>query len=153
METEKEVGIVSCGAYIPWNRLNREDIAKEWESFGAGQRAVASYDEDSLTMAVEATRNCMKLTGFPLEVDGLYFCSTTPPYLEKQSAAIIATALDLRRDITSADVTNVLRAGTTAMRMASEAVEAGHAKNVLVLAADCRLAAPRDPAEPSLGAP
>ena len=71
--------------------------------------------------------------------------------MEKQGAATIAAALDLRRDIYSADVTGVLRAGTTAVRMAIDAIEAGRARQVLVTAADCRMAAPGDSLEPSLG--
>jgi hydroxymethylglutaryl-CoA synthase len=141
------VGIRSCGAYIPKYRLGADTAGWTYR----GEKAIANFDEDSITMAVAAGADCLRGMDRSI-VDSILFATTTPPYLEKQSAAIIATALDLRRDITSADVTNVLRAGTTAIRMATEAVEAGHAKNVLVLAADCRLAAPRDPAEPSLGA-
>jgi len=140
-------GIRSYGAYIPKYRLGPETAGWTYR----GEKAVANFDEDSITMAVAAGTDCLKGLDRSL-VDGILFATTTPPYLEKQSAALIATALDLRRDISSADVTNVLRAGTTAIRMASEAVESGHAKNVLVLAADCRMAAPRDPLEPSLGA-
>ena len=85
------------------------------------------------------------------QVDGLLFATTSPPYVEKQCAAIIATALDLRRDIFTADVTGVLRAGTTAVKMAMDSVNAGSAKQVLVVASDARLAAPRGDMERNLG--
>ena len=63
-----------------------------------GERAVANYDEDSITMAVGAAIDC--LNGLDRNmVDGLYFASTTAPYLEKQSASIVAAALDLRREL------------------------------------------------------
>ena len=49
------VGITSYGAYIPKYRLGRDVIAKAWgPRFLSGERAVANYDEDSLTMATEA---------------------------------------------------------------------------------------------------
>ncbi len=51
--------------------------------------AIASYDEDSLTMAVAAARDCIKGTN-AANIGGLYFASTTAPYKEKQSAATIA---------------------------------------------------------------
>ena len=52
-------GIVSYGAYIPYNRLSRALIAKAWEGGAAsGEKAIAGYDEDSLTMAVAAARDC-----------------------------------------------------------------------------------------------
>ena len=73
-------GIASYGAYIPFYRLSRAEIGKAWGSGGGpGERAVANYDEDSLTMAVAAARDCLK--GFDrAAVGGLYFASTTAPY-------------------------------------------------------------------------
>jgi 3-hydroxy-3-methylglutaryl CoA synthase len=74
------------------------------------------------------------------EIDGLYFASTTSPYKEKQASTTIAGAMSLRRDIVTADFGGSLRAGTIALRAAMDAVKAGSAKNVLVVAADRRLA-------------
>ena len=74
---------------------------------------MANFDEDSVSMAVAAAIDC--LNGREREeIDGLLFAATTPPYAEKQCASIIATALDLRRDIFTADINDELRAGTTA---------------------------------------
>ena len=143
------VGIASYGAYIPIYRLSRETISKEWGTpAGHGEKSVRNYDEDSITMAVEAAIDC--LNGVDRRsVDGLYFASTTPPYREKQSASIVAAALDLRRDeLFTADFANSLRAGTIAMKAATDAVNGGSAKNVLVVASDCRLPAPNSELEP-----
>ena len=101
-------------------------------------------------MAVAAGIDCLRGQDRS-QVDGVLFATTTSPYLEKQGAATIAGALDLRRDIYSADVTGVLRSGTTAVRMAIDAIGAGRARQVLVTAADCRMATPGDSLEPSLG--
>jgi 3-hydroxy-3-methylglutaryl CoA synthase len=81
----------------------------------------------------------------------LYFATTTPPFKEKQSASIIAAALDLREDIIAADFANSLRSGTIALRAALDAVKAGSAKKVLVLVADCRVPAPNSAFEPLFG--
>jgi len=140
------VGIRSFGAYIPKYRLSKETAGWTYP----GEKAVANFDEDSITMAVAAGTDCLRGHDRS-QVDGVLFATTTPPYQEKQGAALVAAALDLRRDIYSADVTGVLRAGTTAVRMAVDAIEAGRAQQVLVATADCRMAAPRDPLEPSLG--
>ncbi|MFH1112510.1 MAG: zinc ribbon domain-containing protein [Pseudomonadota bacterium] len=130
-------GIVSYGVYIPLWRLNRA-------SMGAGrngEKVVAGCDEDSVTMAVAAGVECLK--GFDRQsVDGLFFASTTSPYREKLAAGIVATALDLRREMLVADYTNSVRAATIALRAAIDAVKAGTADRVLVVAADCRLGAP-----------
>ena len=130
-------GILSYGTYIPLWRLSRTMI----EPGGKGEKVVAGYDEDSVTMGVAASLECLK--GLNRQsVDGLYFASTTAPYKEKLAATIVATALDLRRDLLVADFANSLRAGTIALRAALDAVKAGTASQVLVVAADCRLGAP-----------
>ncbi|MFC1919245.1 OB-fold domain-containing protein [Chloroflexota bacterium] len=144
-------GIKSFGAYIPFHRLSRAEIARAWSSTARqGERSVASYDEDSITMAVAAAIDCLKGID-PKSVDGLLFATTTPPYVEKLGAAIIATALDMRRDIQTMDVTGTLRAGTTAMFSALNAVDSGSAKNMLVAIADCRLGAPAGDFEQAFG--
>ena len=144
-------GIASYGAYIPYFRLSREEIAKAWGgSGGKGERAVASYDEDSLTMAVAAARDCLK--GIDRgTVGGLYFASTTPPYKEKQSAAFIAAVLGLKPEAVTMDFSGSLRSGTNALKAALDAVASGSADGVLVLAADTRLGYPAGPAETNFG--
>jgi len=111
---------------------------------------VAYYDEDSLTMAVEAGMDC--LAGWDSRsVDGLFFATTTSPYKEKQCSATIAMPLDLRRDIRTADLNTSLRAGTTALALAVDIIKAGSANSILVLAADERVGAPAGMLEQQIG--
>lgn len=139
-------GIAAYGAYIPRYRLGAETSG--WNS--RQERAVANFDEDSVTMAVAAGMDC--LTGRDRSrIDGIIFASTTPPYAEKQCAAIVAAALDLRQDIFATDVTNVLRAGTNALKSALDAVAAGSAGQVLVVVADSRQGPPRGETERASG--
>jgi hydroxymethylglutaryl-CoA synthase len=143
-------GIVSMGAYIPRYRLSLEEIGRFWRIKTAkSEKATAGYDEDSVTMAVAATLNCLGRNTH--EADGLYFATTTAPYKEKQSAGIIASAVDLKRELQTADFTNSLRSGSIAMRSAAGAVQSGSARNILVAAADCRTAAPQARFEQALG--
>lgn len=145
------VGIESYGAYIPWYRMARQEFLRAWGGFAVpGERSVANYDEDSLTMAVEACTDCLADTD-PGAVDGLIFATTTAPYSERQSSAIMALALDLPRDARTADLTDSLRAGVAGMAWARDAIEAGTLSNVLVAASDCRLAAPSTMLEQVLG--
>ena len=140
------VGIRAFGTYVPRYRLGKDTAG--WGS--SSEKAVSNFDEDSVTMGVAAARHCLE--GIDRDnVDGLLFATTSPPYAEKQNAAIVATALDLRRDIFTADVTGVLRAGTSALKMAMDSIVAGSAGQVLVVAADSRLAAPRGEMERNLG--
>lgn len=140
------VGITAYGAYVPLFRLSREAIAKG----GRGEKAIGSFDEDSLTMAAAAASDC--LNGIERgTIDGLYLATTTSPYKEKLGAATVAMAADLRQDIFSADFAHSLRAGTSALMAAMDAVKAGSAKKVMVTAADCRLGTPGSPFEQNFG--
>jgi hydroxymethylglutaryl-CoA synthase len=123
-----KTGIVSFGAYVPMTRAVVD----------GSEKAVAGHDEDSITMAAAAAADC--LTGFERSaVDAVIFASTTSPYAEKQAAALLARALDLRRDIRAVDLAGSLRAGTSGLRTALDMVEAGSASSALVIAADARL--------------
>ncbi|MEW6034077.1 MAG: 3-oxoacyl-[acyl-carrier-protein] synthase III C-terminal domain-containing protein [Chloroflexota bacterium] len=139
-------GIVSYGAYVPWWRLSRKAIAPG----GSGEKAIANWDEDSVTMAVAAGMDCLS-DADRNSIDGLYFASTTSPYKESQVSTLVATALDLREETRSADFSSSLRAGTSAVRAALDAVSAGSARRVLVAAADCRLGMPGSTFEQDCG--
>ena len=135
-------GIAAYGAYVPRYRLGPGTAG--WNS--RVERAVANFDEDSVTMAVAAGIDC--LAGRDRNaIDGIIFASTTAPYAEKQCASIVAAALDLRQDIFATDVSNVLRAGTNAMKSALDSVAAGSAREVLVVVADSRQGPPRGETE------
>jgi hydroxymethylglutaryl-CoA synthase len=144
------VGITGVGVHIPRYRLSAETLAAVWGASGSGTRAVANHDEDSLTMAAEAG-----LTALGHEpgasLDLVCFASTTAPYAEKSSAAILAAVLDCGPTVAIADLGGGLRAGTTALRLALDAVRAGSARETLVAAADMRLAPPGTDLEATWG--
>lgn len=144
-------GITAYGGYVPLWRLSRETLGKAWGvAPSGGERSVAGFDEDSITMAIESGIDCLR--GIERgKVDGLFFASTTSPYREKQSAALIAAAVDLRTDIITSDFANSLRAGSLALRSALDAVKSSTAKSVLVTAADCRLSYPQSTEEQIFG--
>jgi len=144
------VGLTRLRSYVPRRRLDRALIAKAWGGRASGTRAVAGVDEDALTMAVEAGGLCVDDASMR-DVDGVYFASTSAPYLEKQVASMVATALDCRRDVVVADFAGSTRAGLAALRSALDAVAAGTLRRVLVTAADARLAEPESELEPLLG--
>ncbi|MHB8104049.1 MAG: hydroxymethylglutaryl-CoA synthase [Dehalococcoidales bacterium] len=143
-------GITSIGAYVPIYRLHREEIGKMWGGRGAGgAKAVAGYDEDTITMAVAATLDCLNRGG--AAADGLFLATTTAVYREKMSAAIVASVADLKEECHAADFTNSLRAGTAALKAAIDAVKSGSSKKAMVVAADTRQAAAKGALEQTLG--
>ncbi|MBM3132211.1 MAG: 3-hydroxy-3-methylglutaryl CoA synthase [Chloroflexi bacterium] len=145
------IGITSYGAYIPWHRIDRKGYLNAFGGFAIpGEKAVAGFDEDSITMGVEAGLDCLSNID-PRTVDGLLFSSTTSPYKEKQVSALMAMPLDMRADIRTADITNSLRGSTTALGMALDGIRAGSARSMLVIASDRRMAAPSGMTEQGLG--
>ncbi len=143
-------GITSIGAYLPVYRLTREEIGKIWGGRGgSGAKAVAGYDEDTVTLAVAAALDCLNRGG--ANTDGLFLATTTAPYREKSSAAMVASVADLNPECHTADYTNSLRASTAALKAAIDAVKSGSAKKVMVVAADTRQAAVKGALEQTLG--
>jgi len=144
-------GVVSYGAYIPYHRMSRAELQRAWGGFAMpGEKAVANFDEDSITMAVEAARDCLSGIEHP-EIDALFLASTTLPYKEKLGSAIIAAALDLPAEVRTVDFAGTLRVGTSALGCALDAIKAGSAKRVLVVVADMRMGAPAGQFEQALG--
>jgi 3-hydroxy-3-methylglutaryl CoA synthase len=143
-------GITSYGAYIPRRRLQRKAIADANKWFapglagqGKGERSMANWDEDAVTMAVEAARNCLPAAD-PVKdragVDAIYFASTSMPFADRQNAGIAAAALQLPQAIPSTDVTASQRAGLSALFAALDAVASGRAKAPVLLVGEKRKA-------------
>ncbi len=144
------VGICRYGSYLPVHRLERRLIEQAWGTRQAkGEIAVANYDEDALTLAIDAAMAC--LGDPPAALEGAFFASTSAPYAEKQISSVLATACDLPRSITTADFAGSVRAGLAATLAALRTVQAGAASAVLVAAADVRVAAPESELEGVLG--
>ena len=114
-------GISGFGAYIPQARLQRSAIAEAnaWfdaslKSLGQGQRSMCNWDEDTITMGVEAAADC--LAGFDGYVPkSLYFASTTFPFFDRQNSVVLAEALNLPRQLLAMDVAASQRAATSAL--------------------------------------
>jgi len=143
-------GIVSYGSYVPYRRLKRSAIAAVLGTpAGKGERAIASFDEDSVSMAVEAVRDALKAAP-PGDVDTLIFATTTPPYAEKLGAPVIGAAAMLPTEIRASDMTGSVRAGLSALLQGADAIGGG-ARRALVAIGDCRLAAPEGKSEQTTG--
>ncbi|MFC1825051.1 hydroxymethylglutaryl-CoA synthase family protein [Thermodesulfobacteriota bacterium] len=151
------IGICSYGGYVPRYRLNRGLIFKSmgWmnpATIGSakGEKAVANFDEDSITMAVAAGIDALKGVDRS-KVEGVYFASTSMPYKERLNAGIINSALGLNDHSRAADFSGGMKAGTSALLAALEGVESKRLNNVLACSSDCRLGKPSSPQEMIFG--
>ncbi len=112
-------GIVSWGTYLPYWRLQRQAIgAALGTGRGKGSRAVASYDEDTTTLGVEAARRALEPEAAPIPED-LLFSTPDPPYLDKTNATTIHAALGLDRAAGAYDLCGSVRSGWATMRLAA----------------------------------
>lgn len=144
------IGISAYGAYIPMLRLQRSAVhaANSWFAPGLrglarGERAMANWDEDPVTMAVEAARDCLGEGPRP-PLSALLFASTSAPFADRQNAGIIKEALNLPDSISALDAGGSLKAGTSALLLALQSAMSG---NRLVIAAEKRKALPASEAE------
>ncbi len=147
-----DFGILSYGAYLPRRRLQRKSIAaaNSWfapglRALAKGERAMANWDEDTVTMAVEAARDCLAGPA-PADLEQLILASTTHPFDDRQNAAIVANAMHLGSALRVLDVSGSQRAGTSALISAL----AGGGSS-LVTASEHRLAKAASPQEMHYG--
>lgn len=146
-------GILSVGGYVPRLRLDRQTVAAghRWMAPGLrglakGARAMANWDEDAITMAVEAGRTALRgATG--ISVDALTLASTTLPFADRLNSAVVGAALGMARQPAAADVGGGMRAGSSALLRALQTP----GKNELVIGSERRIPTPASTAELNAG--
>ena len=139
------IGVTAFGGYVPRYRMSRMTIIQNMAWYfpvimavAGGEKAVANWDEDAVSMAVAAAYDCMAGKNRKA-LDGVFFASTTMPFADRLNAGIVAAALNAPEEgIANADFSACLKAGTTAAISALEAVASGKRNSVLVAAADLR---------------
>lgn len=153
------VGVVSYGYYVPQYRITVEKIAEQWgkcaDKVGSTlriiEKAVASRDEDILTMALEASS--LALSGFDSKnsIGAVFIGSETFPYAVKPTSTALAEWLELSNDYVSYDTQFACKAATGAFISAAGMVKAGDIEYALVCGSDKANARPQDALEYSAG--
>src|ERR1700688_2069092 len=125
-------GIRSYGAFVPRLRMAKAAIAEAhaWalphlKSLARGERALCNWDEDAITMAVQAARNCLD-TSLASAVTGLTLASTTAPFADLQNATLVARALRLEPGVPCQDSSGSTRAGLRALVQALQSPGNSH---------------------------
>ena len=136
--------LLAWGGYVPRLRLNRAKAveANAWfapalAALSRGERSMCNWDEDTLTLAVEAGRDCLGERRD--SIAALHLASTTAPFADRQNAALVAGALGLDERIGTLDIGASQRAGTSGLVNAFASAKAGKGP-VLLIAAEDRLA-------------
>lgn len=135
------IGIKAFGGYVPRLRLQRGAIfaANGWFASGLkglakGERSMGSWDEDTITMAVEAARDCLNARD-RAGIGRVTLASTTLPFADRQNSTVVKEALNLTDDVAAFDVAGSQRAGTSALLDALHA-GVGSGSDILCVAAE-----------------
>ncbi|MDM0015331.1 hypothetical protein QTH87_23010 [Variovorax sp. J22P168] len=146
-------GITGYGTYVPRLRMQREAIAAahRWMAPQAapakGHRAFCSWDEDSITMAVEAARSALPAVA-RAAIQSLAMATTRPAFADLQGTSIVAAALDLPADIRTIDLGQSQRAGVSGLLAQLRAADG----QAVFIASDHPSAKPASAQELSYGA-
>ena len=123
--------ILSYGFYFPQFQIEDKVLSPK---FGRkGKRIISYVDEDIITMAFAAAKDCLNKKSPKQYIDGILFASTSPVFKNRYHASFLADLLNLPKSILALDFGQTPRAGTDALIMANHLVNAGVYKNILVV--------------------
>ncbi|MBI5226829.1 hydroxymethylglutaryl-CoA synthase [Candidatus Micrarchaeota archaeon] len=151
-----KAGIIGYGVSIPHYRIKTTEIARVWgkdgEHIAAGlgvkEKAVGSFDEDSATIAVEASRRAVKMAGIDAQkIGAIYIGSESKPYAVKPTAATVADALMAGPDLMAADYEFACKAGTAGIQTCMGLVKSNMIDVGLAVGADTAQGLPGDALE------
>jgi hydroxymethylglutaryl-CoA synthase len=154
-------GIVGYGAHIPRGRITSEEISRQWgkdpDTIRNGllleEKSVPGFDEDTITISVEAARDAIARAGIdPAKIGAVYVGSESHPYAVKPSGTILIDALGIGPEVHVADFEFACKAGTEAMFVAYSHVMSGTMEYALGIGADTSQGAPNDALEFSASA-
>ncbi len=149
-----KAGIVGYGAYVPQWRIRSADIAKVWGSDPErlkaflDEKSVPGQDEDTATMAVEASVRALAVASIdPQAIGAVYVGSESHPYIVKPTASIVAEAIGATPELTAADLEFACKAGTAAIQICMGLVESGRIRYGLAVGSDTAQGRPGDELE------
>jgi hydroxymethylglutaryl-CoA synthase len=148
MQSRNRAVILGYGAYVPFYRLPTSEIARVWKGGGSGpnvEKSVASMDEDTVTMAIEASKSALKMAG--IENLGAIFVGTeSKPYAVKPTSTMVAQALGQHHTL-AADLEFACKAGTEAIQVITGLVGSGMISAGLAIGMDTAQGRPGDDLE------
>ena len=156
MQSDRAVGIVGYGAYIPRYRLPGTEISRVWTGGNGGspvkEKAVASLDEDVVTMAIEAARNAIACGEIdPRDIRAVWVGSESHPYAVKPTSTIVAESIGTSPNIQAADWEFACKAGSEAVQAAIGLVGSGMTQYILSIGMDTAQGRPGDALEYTAG--
>jgi hydroxymethylglutaryl-CoA synthase len=139
------VGVVSWGAYIPKYRIRTEEVARIWgddparivDVYLVDEKSVEGFDEDAVTIAVEAARMAVRRSKLdPRRIGAVYVGTESKPYAVKPISSILVDALGLSNNVFAVDMEFACKAGSEGLVAAIGLVESGRVEYGMTVGAD-----------------
>ncbi len=158
MALGSSVGVIGYGGYVPRFRIDAAEVDRVWK--GPGMRpngrvfkAVSGPDEDTITIAIQAARNAMKMAEIdPADIGAVWFGTESKPYAVKPTSTFVADAIGALPFSAAADWEFACKPGTEAMRAAAAMVGSGMSRYAMCGGADTAQSRPGDALEYHAGA-
>lgn len=150
------IGIIAYGTYIPKYRLKLSDIAETWgkeaneiiAGLRLSEKAVPGFDEDTVTMGIEAARKAINMAGInPSDIESLYVGSESHPYAVKPSSTTLGEYLGVGNNYFAADLEFACKAATAGMQVTAGLLSGRNIKYGLVVGSDTAQGKPHDALE------
>jgi len=135
----------SIGAYVPeeirdnqWF-IDRMDTSDEWitKRTGIKQRRIASSEQNTSDLGVEASKLAMKRANVTIEDIDLVLCATiSPDYMCMPSTACLIAEKLGSKDVMALDISAACTGFVYAVSVAKAFIESGMKKNVLIVGAE-----------------
>ena len=149
-------GIVGYGTYIPKYRLKLSEIAQVWgkdaSEIESGlrivEKAVPGFDEDSVTMGIEASKKAINMAGIDSSsLQAVYFGSESHPYAVKPSSTTLGEYLGVGNNYFAADLEFACKAATAGMQVTAGLLNSKAIEYGLVVGSDTAQGKPHDALE------
>jgi hydroxymethylglutaryl-CoA synthase len=150
-----KAAIIGFGRYIPRLRIKAADIASQWghdasmaDALGIEEKSVPDTGEDSFTLAFEAARGALQMSGVDAKgIQAVYVGSESHPYAVKPTSGMLASALGCSPFCFAADLEFACKAGTAAIQIVQSLVESGKITRGLAVGSDTAQGRPGDALE------
>ena len=142
--SERKVGFIGLGKYLPENRLTNKDLEKivdttdEWirERTGIKERRIAREDEATSDMAVNAAKAALRDAKLkPEDIDLIIVATITPDMFFPSTACIVQNKLGVNHT-PAFDISVACSGFIYGIAIASQFIKSGMYKHVLLIAAE-----------------
>jgi 3-oxoacyl-[acyl-carrier-protein] synthase-3 len=137
--------VTGTGAYLPEKILSNFDLEKmvdtnnEWiiERTGISERRIASPQEQTSDLALEASKKALKEAGLKAkDLDFIFLATTSPDQVMPSTACTLQNKLGASKDCGALDIYAACTGFVYGLSIADQMIKGGLYKNILVVGAE-----------------